>query len=112
MEGPMTNLRQLLAHNMKERRQILKMSQYRLAQKAGTSTYYIGMIETLKKYPSPEMMQRIASGLGIDTPELFSMTSSYPAGFIKRSQKDVLKLFKESVESILERKLVQLDNRK
>jgi adenylate kinase len=57
------------------------------------------------------MMQRIASGLGIDTPELFSMTSSYPAGIIKKYQKDVLKLIKESVESILERKLVQLDNK-
>jgi hypothetical protein len=40
----MTDLRQLLAFNMKERRRSLKMSQYRLAELADTSTYYIGMI--------------------------------------------------------------------
>jgi transcriptional regulator with XRE-family HTH domain len=52
----MTDLRKLLAHNMKERRRVLKMTQYRLAERAETSAYYIAMIETKRKYPSPEMM--------------------------------------------------------
>ena len=105
----MTNLRQLLAHNMKKRRRELKMSQYRLAEKAGTSTYYIGMIETQKKYPSPAMMERIAIGLKIDTPELFSMTSSFPIDTIKKYQKEVLKLIKAMTDSALEMKLKQLE---
>jgi transcriptional regulator with XRE-family HTH domain len=104
----MTDLRQLLAHNMKERRSALKMTQYRLAELAGTSTYYIGMIEARKKYPSPEMMQRIAAGLGIDTPELFSMTSSFPVNTIKKYQMEVLKLIKRVSDSVLDRKLEQL----
>jgi transcriptional regulator with XRE-family HTH domain len=88
MEDPMTNLRNLLAHNMKERRRNLKMSQYRLAELADTSAYYIGMIENQKKYPSPEMMQRIAAGLGMDTPELFSM-HSYPAETLKKYRVEI-----------------------
>jgi transcriptional regulator with XRE-family HTH domain len=68
----MTNLRELLAFNMKEYRHSLKLSQSKLAEKAGTSTHYIGMIEVCKKFPTPEMLERIASALKIDSPELFS----------------------------------------
>lgn len=106
--GSMTDLRQLLAHNMKERRRALKITQYRLAELAGTSAYYIGMIEAEKKYPSPEMMQKIAAGLGIDTPELFSMASSFPVDTIKKYQKEVLQLIKKVSDSVLNMKLEQL----
>jgi transcriptional regulator with XRE-family HTH domain len=78
----------------------LKITQYNLAERADTSTYYIAMIETQKKYPSPEMMQRIAAGLEIDTPELFSMPASYPEATIKKYQKEVLKVIKSTAESI------------
>jgi transcriptional regulator with XRE-family HTH domain len=105
----MTDLRELLAHNIKERRQTLNMTQYMLAEKADTSAYYITMIENRKKYPSPEMMQKIAAGLEIDTPELFAMTSSFPSETFKKYQKEVLKLIGETTISILERKLAQLD---
>ena len=47
-------------------------SQGALAEKAMTSTTHIGMIEIGKKFPSPEMLEKIAEALGIDTPELFT----------------------------------------
>jgi transcriptional regulator with XRE-family HTH domain len=103
----MTDLRQLLAFNMKERRRSLKMSQYKLAELADTSTYYIGMIENQKKYPSPEMMKRIAEGLGLDTPELFSM-ASFPANTFKRYQQEVLNLIELTTDKVLKEKLDQL----
>jgi transcriptional regulator with XRE-family HTH domain len=106
--GTMTDLRDLLAHNMKERRRSLKMTQYRLAEKAQTSAYYITMIENKKKYPSPEMLKRIAAGLDLDTPELFSVKSGYITETIKNYKKDVLKVISETTNSILERKLEQL----
>jgi transcriptional regulator with XRE-family HTH domain len=74
----MTNIRDLLAFNMKERRQTLKLSQARLAERVGTSTNYIVAIECKKKFPGPDMLERIASGLEIDTPDLFS-TRWYPS---------------------------------
>jgi transcriptional regulator with XRE-family HTH domain len=43
-----------------------------LAEKVNTSTHYIGMIETKKNFPSPEMLERIAAALDIDTLALFS----------------------------------------
>ena len=71
----MTNLRALLAFNIKERRRILGLSQAKLAEKVSTSTHYIGQIEQKKKFPSPEMLERIALALEIDSPQLFSMES-------------------------------------
>jgi len=68
----MTNLRDLLAKNIKKRRKILGISQALLAEKANTSSHYIAQIEQKKKFPSSEMLERLASALEIDSPELFA----------------------------------------
>jgi transcriptional regulator with XRE-family HTH domain len=107
----MTDLRQLLAHNMKERRRSLKMSQYRLAELADTSPYYIGMIENQKKYPSPEMMRRIAAGLEIDTPELFSM-ASYPVNTLRKYQQEILTLIGDAANKVISERLARFQRRK
>jgi len=69
----MTSIRGLLSFNIKNRRQILGISQVNLAEKIGISAQYIGQIEQNKKFPSPEMLERIAEALEIDSPQLFSM---------------------------------------
>ncbi len=68
----MTNLRGLLSKNIKKRRKFLGISQAILAEKAETSTHYIAQIEQKKKFPSSEMLERIATALDIDSPELFA----------------------------------------
>jgi transcriptional regulator with XRE-family HTH domain len=69
----MTDLRQLLAANMKVYRRRLGLSQAKLAEKLDTASNYIAVIETGKKFPSTGMLERIAAALEVDTPELFSM---------------------------------------
>jgi transcriptional regulator with XRE-family HTH domain len=81
----MTNLKALLAFNMKEQRHILGFSQAKLAEKVDTSPHYIGMIEKERQFPTSEMLERIAAALEIDSPDLFS-TKAYPsegAGSVK-----------------------------
>jgi len=85
----MTSLRTLLSHNIKERRRILGITQARLAEKVETSTHYIGQIELGNKFPSPEMLERIAGALEIDSPQLFSM-NSFPTEAIKMFQEGLL----------------------
>jgi transcriptional regulator with XRE-family HTH domain len=88
----MTSLRSVLAFNMKVQRKILGISQAKLAEKVSTSTHYIGMIESERKFPTPEMLERIAAALEIDAPVLFSL-KSYPASetsTIEKFQKQVL----------------------
>ena len=50
----MTNIREVLALNLKKHRQARGWSQAKLAEKVGTSTHYIGMLETKTKFPSGE----------------------------------------------------------
>ncbi|MDR0538883.1 MAG: helix-turn-helix transcriptional regulator [Spirochaetaceae bacterium] len=68
----MTNIRQVLADNLKSYRYTLGWSQAALAEKVNTSTNYIGMIEIGKKFPSPEMIEKLAAAIGIDSTLLFS----------------------------------------
>ena len=68
----MTSLRSLLSRNIKKRRNFLGISQSKLAEKVETSTHYIAQIEQMNKFPSVEMLERIAEALEMDSPELFS----------------------------------------
>jgi transcriptional regulator with XRE-family HTH domain len=67
----MTNIRDVLAANIKKYRHDRGWSQAVLAEKSGTSTKYIGLLETRAKFPSSEMIHKLASALGIDPTELF-----------------------------------------
>ena len=71
----MTDLRKVLASNMKLYRKKLGLSQAKLAEKADVTDNYIALIETCKRFPSVEMIERIARVLQKDTVELFSLKS-------------------------------------
>jgi transcriptional regulator with XRE-family HTH domain len=88
----MTSLRTVLAQNMKERRRILRISQAQLAERVNTSANYIAQIETEKRFPKPEMLERIAGALEIDPPALFT-TEIRPvveAEMLAKTQKQIL----------------------
>ena len=68
----MTNIRQLLGKNIRIFRKSCDFSQSKLAERVDTSTNYISAIEAGRRFPSAEMLEKIAIALGIDTPELFS----------------------------------------
>jgi len=69
----MTNLRQLLGSNIKIYRNACGISQSKLAERVDTATNYISAIEAGRRFPSVEILEKIASALEIDTPELFSV---------------------------------------
>ncbi|MBR5965038.1 MAG: helix-turn-helix transcriptional regulator [Treponema sp.] len=69
----MTDIRSVLAENMKNRRKILNLSQAELAEKIGTAPNYISKIESKKQFPSVQMIESIADALKVDTVDLFSL---------------------------------------
>ena len=69
----MTDIRKVLAENMKNRRKVLNLSQAELAEKIGTAPNYISKIESKKQFPSVQMIESIALALDIDTIDLFSL---------------------------------------
>ena len=88
----MTSLRAVLTFNMKAQRHILGITQAQLAERVNTSVNYIALIESEKKFPTPEMLERIATALEIDAPALFS-TKSFPmqeAGTLTDLQEKIL----------------------
>ncbi|MDR1419888.1 MAG: helix-turn-helix transcriptional regulator [Treponema sp.] len=97
----MTDIRELLAANIKNYRRIQGITQEILAERAGTSTTHIGMIEIGKKFPSTAMLTRIAEALGVDTPELFTREKiqMIQAGSIsvEKFYQDILKDFEKII---------------
>jgi transcriptional regulator with XRE-family HTH domain len=63
-------LRDIFIQNLREYRKEKKISQAILAEKCGTSTSYIGQIEIGNRFPSLEMIEKIAIALQIK-PYLF-----------------------------------------
>jgi transcriptional regulator with XRE-family HTH domain len=104
----MTNIRNVLAKNMKAYRNALGLSQAKLAEKVDTSTHYIGMIETKNNFPSPEMLERIAAALGIDTLDLLARDTSLPET-IKACRKSALKDIKCLMGRFIDEKIKDLD---
>jgi len=70
----MTDIRKVLAANIKAFRKEKGLTQAKLAEHAGTATHYIAMIEGCKNFPSPDMIERIAAVFGKDTLDLLSLT--------------------------------------
>ncbi|MCL2881184.1 MAG: helix-turn-helix domain-containing protein [Treponema sp.] len=104
----MTNIREILAKNMKAYRSAFGLSQAKLAEKVDTSTHYIGMIETKNNFPSPEMLERIAAALNIDTLDLLAAESHLPKS-IKSCRKTALKDMKRLMGSYFDEKIRELE---
>ena len=91
-EGRITDIRLVLAGNMKKYRKIQMISQEKLAEKVSTAPNYIAMIEVGRKFPSASMLARIALALNIDTPELFTTNS---VTFMPNSNMSVERMYQE-----------------
>jgi transcriptional regulator with XRE-family HTH domain len=98
----MTGLRHVLALNIRTRRKELGLTQAQLAEEVDTAPTYIAMIEAQKRFPTPEMLERIALALDFDPPQLFgtdncnykSLKQAYEAVF-----GDIGDLIKQRIEA-------------
>ncbi|MDR0562484.1 MAG: helix-turn-helix transcriptional regulator [Spirochaetaceae bacterium] len=100
----MTNLRDILANNLRVYRRKHGVSQAKLAEKAEISTQYLAMIELSRQFPTPEVLDRIAGALGIETYELFAVPPS-PENAMERLHKDIIKEIREVIIEVLEKAL-------
>jgi transcriptional regulator with XRE-family HTH domain len=84
----MEKIRQILANNMRKYRQKQGFSQVKLAEKADVSAQYIAMIEMCSKFPKPEMLERLAKSLEVETYELFTVAPS-PQNELEKIRQDI-----------------------
>ena len=106
----MTNIRDVLAANLRQFRQSRGWSQAFLAEKVETSTNYIGMLENTVKFPSSEMIQKLACALGIDPTDLFSKGID-PISTMKKYQKAALEDINVLLDRLIHEKIQQLEEK-
>lgn len=98
----MTKLQEYLARNIKRRRKNLHLTQEQLAELAQTSTTYIGTIEIGQKFPSLQMIERIADALEVDSWQLFQADLTYsPLVDIEAFKNSLMKNLKSAVDASL-----------
>jgi transcriptional regulator with XRE-family HTH domain len=85
----MKNIREILAKNLRENRRRLNISQPKLAELAGLSAHFVASIETTRKFPTPDVLERLAAALGIDSHELFTVPKS-PEDALEKLHKEVI----------------------
>jgi transcriptional regulator with XRE-family HTH domain len=93
-------IREILALNLKENRQKCGFTQEKLAEKAGISANYLSMVEVSKKFPTPEMLDRLANALKIETFQLFD-ASSTPEGALLHLEKSIINNIKQVVKETI-----------
>jgi transcriptional regulator with XRE-family HTH domain len=108
----MTSLRDILAHNLKNKRQNCGFSQEKLAEMVNVSTHHIATIETARNYPTLDLVERIANALNIEIYELFINPLSPPEE-MERLYKEVAKNIEQVVGEAIEKALIsKYDNKK
>jgi len=100
-------LRHILATNMKNHRNLLGLSQAKLAEIANIATGYVAMIELEKSFPSDEVLERIAHALKIEPTELFSK-ASYPVESVRTLHKSIL----EGFDQVLKTQIAKFEAKK
>lgn len=71
---------QTFAANVKRLRHERKLTQERLAEKAGLNLSDIARIETQRRDPGVKVAAKIAYGLGVPTSKLFERVKHHPTG--------------------------------
>ena len=66
----------ILSENIKSLRKTLGWSQELLAEKTGVSAPYITQIEARKRTPSLDIVEKLASALGVEYKTLFETSNS------------------------------------
>jgi transcriptional regulator with XRE-family HTH domain len=95
----MASIKEILAQNLKKNRRRLGITQPELAERAGLSTHYLGMIEIARNFPTADVLERLAVALGIKPNELFSITDS-PEIAMEQLQQAVLDSFDKKLASL------------
>jgi transcriptional regulator with XRE-family HTH domain len=72
----MIDIKEIFAENLRKIRRKRGLTQEKLAEKAGMSLQYLALLELARKFPSGEMLERLATALEIETYELLAAASS------------------------------------
>jgi transcriptional regulator with XRE-family HTH domain len=102
MPKQIISIREILALNLKEYRRKSGFTQEKLAEKAGISANYLSMVEICRQFPTPEMLDRLAYTLNIQTFQLFD-PSTTPDGALLHLEQAIV----ENIEKVIRTSIKQ-----
>lgn len=108
----MTDIRQLLGKNIKFYRNSCCLTQAKLAEKANTTTNYISAIESGRRFPSVEILKKIALALEIDTPKLFIAEKIDLAAMRNEIREQIWQVVGQNLSEYIEKRLEEVRSEK
>jgi transcriptional regulator with XRE-family HTH domain len=107
----MINIREILAANIKENRRKKGLTQEKLAEKANMSLHYLAILELARKFPSGEMLERLAESLEIEPHELFIVDPS-PQNELEQLRREIKNDIENAFGERLERAITDVIKRR
>jgi transcriptional regulator with XRE-family HTH domain len=107
MPKKIANIKEILAVNLRENRKKRGFTQEKLAEMADMSLHYLAMLEVGSKFPSGEMIEKLAKALDIQAFQLFTPTAT-PEGALLHLEQSIIdnieKVVSEAVEKAIDSK--------
>ena len=97
-------IREIFAKNLRENRRKCGLSQEKLAEKAGISTQYLAMMEIARKFPTSEVLERLAAAANINVYELFLIDHS-PREELELLRQEIMDEMRQTFSNIVEQAL-------
>jgi transcriptional regulator with XRE-family HTH domain len=72
----MIDIKEIFSENLRKIRRKKGLTQEKLAEKASMSLQYLALLEIGRKFPSGEMLEKLATALGIESYELLAVAPS------------------------------------
>lgn len=98
------SLKEIFAKNLRENRRKCGFSQEKLAENAGISTQYLAMMEIARKFPTSEVLERIAKAMDIKVYELFLIDHS-PREELELLRQGIINEIRQTIITLMEQTL-------
>jgi transcriptional regulator with XRE-family HTH domain len=102
----MASIREVLAANLKEYRRRSGFSQDKLAERADISSQYLATVETCRKFPTPDVLERLAAALDIESHLLFEVSTT-PEEALERLHWSIVTNIKQVVRETIKETLAE-----
>jgi transcriptional regulator with XRE-family HTH domain len=99
------NLQTIFISNMKRIRKQKHITQEKLAEICGTDTCYIGQIETLRRFPSIPLIEKIAAALEVEPWVLFKNDE---ATNIEKEREEKILLIKDKLSTEIDKAIYKI----
>jgi transcriptional regulator with XRE-family HTH domain len=93
------DIKEILAANLKENRRKKGLTQEKLSEQADMSLQYLAMLELARKFPSGEMLERLANALDIEPHQLFNVAAT-PEEALERLHQSIVADIRQEISGM------------